>query len=358
METIKYKALSLETRSISSGTVSWQSPSNIALVKYWGKKDRQIPANPSISFTLKNACTKTEVKYKKGQGELRFFFEEKENNAFKLRIEKYIDSISDIYPFLKELDLEIHSKNTFPHSAGIASSASAMSALCLCFCSIEQKLFGNLKNQNDFLRKASYLSRLASGSACRSVYPIVAEWGKFQSFKESSNEVAIPLESKIADVFKTFQNSILIVSSKTKEVSSTIGHELMNTNIYANTRFQQASNHLEFLYNAMCKGNLDTFIEIVEMEALTLHALMMTSSPSFVLMQANSLEIIHRIRAFRAETKLPICFTLDAGPNVHVLYPKVIEKEVRIFINENLKPFCENEIVIEDEVGEGPVLLS
>ena len=128
----------------SDGEVAWRSPSNIALVKYWGKYGRQLPSNPSISFTLKNAHTNMRMKYSSGNGAVTLYFEGERNEQFEQRIKRYIKSINDIYPFLENVDLEIHSENSFPHSAGIASSASAMSALALCLCSIEKKVFNTL----------------------------------------------------------------------------------------------------------------------------------------------------------------------------------------------------------------------
>ena len=144
-----------------NGETTWKSPSNIALVKYWGKYGRQMPANASVSFTLENAFSKTTLKYKNGTGKVVLFFEGEKNEAFGAKIEKFMQSVEDINPFYQELDFEISSTNSFPHSAGIASSASAMSALCMGLCEIENKLFANLSDKDFFLKKASYLSRFA-----------------------------------------------------------------------------------------------------------------------------------------------------------------------------------------------------
>jgi diphosphomevalonate decarboxylase len=360
MEAIKmYDAIELaEAKNALAGSIAWRSPSNIALVKYWGKYGRQLPSNPSVSFTLKNAHTNMRMTYKEGTGNVVLFFEEKRNEAFEGRMAKFMKSIADVYPFLQSLDFQIHSDNSFPHSAGIASSASAMSALCLCLCSIEQQIFGSLQDADEFLQKASYLSRLASGSACRSVYPKLGQWGIHDKIKRSTNQYAVDVSGEVDPVFHTFKNSILIASAKEKSVSSSAGHQLMENNSYAPVRFKQANDNLEKLMVAMKKGDLTTFIEIVEEEALTLHALMMTSTPSYVLMKPNSLELIERVRSFRSKTGLPVCFTLDAGPNLHVLYPANIANEVQAFIQEECKPFCENGLIIEDEVGEGAFLLN
>lgn len=117
--------------------VTWRSPSNIALVKYWGKKSGvQIPANPSISFTLEQCHSETSVALVEKEGkskeiELRFYFDGKANMAFQLKMLKFFQSIQKDFPFLQQHGLLIHSTNSFPHSSGIASSASAMSALAM-----------------------------------------------------------------------------------------------------------------------------------------------------------------------------------------------------------------------------------
>ena len=336
-----------------TGKTAWRSPSNIALVKYWGKYGRQLPSNPSVSFTLKNAHTNMRMNYQPGNGQVVLFFEKERNTAFELRITQFIKSIEDIYPFLQGLNLEIHSDNSFPHSAGIASSASAMSALALCLCSIERQVFGGLTTEAEFLQKASYLSRLASGSACRSVYPKLGQWGDHEKIQGSTNSFAIDVSDAVDPIFHTFKNSILIASAKEKSVSSSAGHQLMENNPYAAVRFKQAKDNLAKLMKAMKEGDINVFIQIVEEEALTLHALMMTSTPSYVLMKPDSLVLIEKIRAYREKTGLPVCFTLDAGPNLHVLYPEHIATQVQAFIKEECQLYCENGLIIEDEVGEG-----
>lgn len=352
--------LIIETTGITPGEVSWKSPSNIALIKYWGKYGKQLPQNPSISFTLDKANTETTLKYSPKKGvdhgiELSFFFEEKENPAFEKKIKSFLESLVDVFPFLKQLQLEIHSKNSFPHSAGIASSASAMSALALCLCSLEDKLFGTLKDDQEFRQKASFIARLGSGSACRSIYPGLAVWGESGEIKESSNLYAIPFNEQ-HEIFSTFHDDILIVSRQEKKVSSRAGHALMQENIYAENRYRQARQRLHTLLHALKTGDLETFGHITEGEALTLHALMMTSNPPYVLMHPNTLHIINAIHDYRAETNHQVYFSLDAGPNIHLLYPDNIKKEVKSFTSEVLAKYCDNDI-LEDNVGKGPLEL-
>ena len=336
------------------GKVGWRSPSNIALVKYWGKKGKQLPQNPSISFTLSECCTETFIQYEKADGfGFKFFFEGQENPAFGAKIEKFLHDNQVYFPFINQLHLTVESRNTFPHSSGIASSASSMSAFVMCLLEIESLLVGPSTGSGT-LTKASYFSRLASGSAARSVFPSMALWGKTESYEGSSDEYAVSLENDIHPVFNTYHDSILIVSGETKSVSSRAGHALMEGNPYAPARYAQANENIKNLLPALKSGDLDTFIIITESEALQLHALMMCSSPSFILMKPNTLGIINKIRAFRNETQIPLCFTLDAGPNVHLLYPESEAEKVKHFINDRLTAYCVDNKWIADRVGDGP----
>lgn len=341
------------------GAVHWRSPSNIAIIKYWGKHGQQLPRNPSLSFTLSSAFTETRLEYEmktadNGQIDLEFLFHGEPNEVFEAKTRAYLESLTAVFPFLKQLALRVQTGNSFPHSAGIASSASGMSALALCLCSLEDQLFGTLGEQAGFDQKASWLARLGSGSACRSIFSYAAVWGATPSVSGSSDEFAVGAEAFLHDTFKTLHDDILIVSSDEKAVSSRDGHALMEGNPFAEPRYAQARARLADLLDVLRAGDWEHFGKIAENEALTLHALMMASNPSFVLMQPNSLKIIELVRAFRAETRLPLFFTLDAGPNVHLLYPEEIITDVRGFIESHLRPLCEGGHVIDDWAGEGP----
>jgi len=354
--------LRLSANQSVEGSTHWISPSNLALIKYWGKHGRQLPRNPSISFTLDTAVTETILQYKSLEKStdsihLDFQFDKKPNEAFRIKLVKFLDSIKDIFPFLAQLHFDIKSSNSFPHSAGIASSASSMSALALCLCSIERTLFGTLKEEKDFYRKASYVARLGSGSACRSVYPTMAVWGETPQVTGSSDLFAIPYEAQLHSIFHDFKDDILIVSKGEKSVSSTAGHGLMEDNIFAENRYAQARTRFADLQIALQKGDLEAFGQITENEALTLHALMMTSEPSYILMRPNTLAQIELLRAFRKDTGHPVYFSLDAGPNLHLLYPSSIVDPVRDFIKSALLPLCEQNKMIADQAGKGPRII-
>jgi diphosphomevalonate decarboxylase len=108
---------------------------------------------------------------------------------------------------------------------------------------------------------------------------------------------------------------------------------------------------------ALKNGDLDTFIQITELEAMTLHALMMSSSPYFLLLEPNTITLIRKIRSFRENTNIPVCFTLDAGPNIHLLYPEAHQEKVHDFIHNELSAYCEQNKWIADQVGNGPFSL-
>jgi len=345
-----------------AGSVGWKSPSNIALIKYWGKYGNQLPLNPSISFTLSQAYTQTSIQYETKKRadqkiDLTFYFEGKLNPKFAKRVKIYLESLNEIFPFLTQLSLTVNTDNSFPHSSGIASSASSMSALALCLCSIERQLFGTLENKEEFMKKASFVARLGSGSASRSIYPKIAVWGEALDFEKASNDFAIPVQPVLHEKFRRFRDDILIVSREAKSISSSDGHMIMSKHRFKEPRIDQAKKRLHFLVKALREGNYQRFGEIVEKEALTLHGMMMTATPAYLLMEPNTIKIIQEIQNFRYRTGLPVFFSLDAGPNVHMLYPASVEEKVKVFVDDRLIKHCKNGEFIKDYLGSGPMEL-
>lgn len=338
-----------------NGSSSWESPSNIALIKYWGKYGVQLPKNPSISFTLSECKTITKINFRpkkeKENINFSFLFDGSLKPSFNKKIDLFINRILTYIPAIKNHFFEIESYNTFPHSSGIASSASSMSSLALCFMEIEKQI--NPKISKDyFMQKASFLARLGSGSATRSIGGPLVYWGTNKTYDDSSLFYGTTMNS-VAPVFKTFQDTILIIDKNEKKVSSTIGHQLMKSNPYAENRFIQANENMSKLKYVLLKGDIDNFIKIIELEALSLHAMMMTSSPSFILLHPNTLAVIKEVYEFRKQTLIPICFTLDAGANVHLLYPHQFFDKAQNFIREKLLKYCVSNKFINDHVGVG-----
>ena len=341
------------------GRIVCESPSNIALIKYWGKFGLQFPINPSLSFTLSNCKTITSIKYcprSQGQGRFDFLYDGKRKKSFENKIEEFFDRISPFCPYLENLFLKINSKNTFPHSSGIASSASAFSSLAFGVVSIEKRYNEKMTEQN-FLNKVSFIARLGSGSGSRSISGPLMIWGENEFHSGSSNFFAVNFGKKIHSLFKNYQNTILIIDDKIKNLSSTDGHKKMNNHPFLNDRKNQARNNLKRIINAISNGDLEVFIKVVEEEAMTLHALMMSSHPPIVLIKFKTLEVIKLLKNFRAKEKIPVCFTLDAGPNVHLLYPEKYKLKVIKFIEQKLIHYCQNNIFINDRIGLGAKLL-
>ena len=341
---------------IEKASFTWQTPSNIALIKYWGKSYPQIPKNASISFTLNNCHTKTTIdflkKEKSMEAEFKLFFEGKEKAEFKPKIAEFFKRIQQYCPYVLEYDMTIHSENSFPHSSGIASSASGLSAIAMCLISLEAALNPGL-TQEFINKKASFLARLGSGSASRSIEGPLVVWGAHPEIEGSSDLFGVPFPYKVHPNFNNYKDAILLVDKGEKQVSSTIGHNLMIDHAYAENRFKQANENLSQMADILQSGDLKAFVSLVESEALTLHAMMLTSIPYFILMKPNTLEVIQKVWQYRQENNSNLCFTLDAGANVHLLYPESEEAPVNHFIENTLSPFCEKKQYIYDHVGAG-----
>jgi diphosphomevalonate decarboxylase len=341
---------------ISSFQTTWSAPSNIALVKYWGKKELQIPCNPSVSFTLNQCRTTTSVRFerlinKQDHVSLAIQYDGKSAPSFEPKVKTFIDRILPYAPYLKDYHLQIDTVNSFPHSSGIASSASAMAALAAVVMDFEQQIYPSLAVE-DQIKKCSFLARLGSGSAARSVEGPLVLWGQHNATPHSSDLFGVRW-TKAADVFKTYRNTILLVDKGQKEVSSTVGHNLMHNHPFAENRFAQAKAHYQVLLTILEKGDMDGFSDLVEREALSLHAMMLTSSPSFILMHPKTIQIIKEVRRYRKTTGLHLTFTLDAGANVHLLYPAHEAEKIDQFIASDLRKYCQDNELIFDRVGTG-----
>ncbi|AQX08084.1 diphosphomevalonate/mevalonate 3,5-bisphosphate decarboxylase family protein [Elizabethkingia ursingii] len=338
--------------NISSQTVTESCPSNIALIKYWGKYENQIPANPSISYTLNHCRTNTTMEFSAGEGfSVQTFLAGNEEQKFAEKIEKYFKNIEQYLPWILKGKYVIRTENTFPHSSGIASSASGFGAIAKCLMQLDSAFSGSISEEVS-LEKASFLARLGSGSACRSLYNGLVVWGNTKEVEGSSDLYAVQYPNdEIHPVFKNFNDWVLLIHEGEKSVSSTVGHGLMKTNPYAERRFQEAHENFATLKDILKTGDLEGFIKLTEHEALTLHAMMMMSDPAFILMKTGTLEVINKIWEFRRITGLPLFFTLDAGANVHLLFPNDIESDkIKIFIKQELLPFTQNGGVVKDEM--------
>nr|WP_262916952.1 diphosphomevalonate decarboxylase [Chryseobacterium aahli] len=342
--------LGKENFDIQSTTVSESCPSNIALIKYWGKYKDQVPANPSISYTLNHCKTNTTIEFLADESfSVQTFLLGNEEVKFAEKIEKYFKNIEKYLPWILKGKYIINTENTFPHSSGIASSASGFGAIAKCLMKLDE-VFSGKNSDEESLRKASFLARLGSGSACRSLYNGLVVWGESDVVEGSSDLFAVKYsDDEIHPVFKDFNDWVLLIHEGVKSVSSTVGHGLMNTNPYAERRFQEARENFIPMKEILKNGDMNAFIKLVEHEALTLHAMMMISDPAFILMKTGTLEVINKIWDFRRETELPLFFTLDAGANVHLLFPNDgSEEKIKTFIEAELLQHTQKNGVVKD----------
>jgi len=343
--------------------ICWRAPSNIALIKYWGKRLGQLPENCSLSISLEKSTTTTSLSFckkKPSEGEIHFeyYFHDQRIAAFEKKIGKVLNDLGSELPFLNDYKLIFHSENNFPHSAGIASSASSMSALALCLVSMEEIVNQKILNPDEFYRRASFIARLGSGSASRSVYGGFVTWGKYFAIVESSDDYATPLIIGKDSRLNLLRDIILIVDSDEKPVSSTSGHALMTLHPYREGRKQQVNSNLDKMISAISNKDYKTIGIIAENEALSLHALLMTSSTEGLLLKPSTLHIIEEIKKFRKATTLDVFFTIDAGPNVHLIYFEDQRAVVLEFVRKNLLQYCEERRWIDDKMGTGPVQLN
>ncbi|MBW6478881.1 MAG: diphosphomevalonate decarboxylase [Bacteroidales bacterium] len=333
------------------GKITYSSPSNIAIVKYWGKEPGdQIPMNPSLSMTLDKCRSFTTVEYEVKKGSdfsVEVIFEGKRSTEIEAKLQRWFTKISYFFSWLKHARLRIESHNNFPHSAGIASSASGMSALAMCLSAIDGHV-RNDKTENPQIQ--SNISRLGSGSASRSVMGPWVIWGKSVAFTDASDEYAVVVPDVHAH-FRKLHDTIIVVDKTPKAVSSRDGHTLMEGHPWRKGRIGQANQNFKELIKALKTGDWKLFQKITENEALSLHALMLASKGGMMLWKGDTVEWMHYLRAERQNKGIPLAFTLDAGANIHLLYPDEAREDILQILKNSHVPYIE---MIHDQTGSGP----
>ncbi len=284
-----------------------QSHPNIALIKYWGNRDDKLrlPSNGSISMNLDGLFTRTTVSFQSSLSSDKLII-----NGHKT-IGKGLERVSSILNLVREMaglkmKAEVTSKNNFPAGAGIASSAAAFSALALA----SSKAAGLDLSETELSR----LARRGSGSASRSIPSGFVEWkmgtGDLDSIAVS---IAPPKHWDLADC-------VAIVSASQKKTGSTEGHALAPTSPLQAARVADAPRRLELCRRAILERDFNALASIVELDSDMMHAVMMTSSPALHYWQPASMAVMKAVRGWR-EGGSPVCYTVDAGANVHVICP-------------------------------------
>lgn len=288
-------------------TATAEALSNIAFIKYWGNRDQalRLPRNASLSMNLAGLKTVTSVTFDADLSEdLIAINGSRAVGAAAARVTQHLDLVRALAGLRARA--RVDSRNTFPSGAGIASSASGFAAL-----TVAATAAAGLELSPEGI---SALARRGSGSASRSVPGGFTEWHMGGS-PTGDDSFAVSIAPKehwdLVDV-------IAVLSAAHKATGSTEGHGLADTSPYQEARVAGAPERLTTCRTALLARDFSAFATVVEEDAIAMHAVMMTSHPPLLYWQPLTVAIIHAVPAWRAEG-LPVCFTIDAGPNVHCL---------------------------------------
>ena len=287
-----------------------QAPANIALIKYMGKLDESlnIPANPSLSYTLNQLQSNVQLETQTFDqdsweplsipGAAPFDL----NPAAQARFLNHLGRIKAYFDY--QGGFIVRSSNNFPHSSGLASSASSFAALTKCAI---QALAELTQKPIPAVEEQAQLSRLGSGSSCRSFFPTWALWEK-----DSVKAIHLPYEHLIHEV--------ILVSHAEKKIGSGQAHQLIKTSPLYQGRNERASNNLKQLLQAFELQSWEEAFNITWREFHDMHSLFSSSTPSFHYMTPTSKKVLKRLQDLWHHHGDGPLVTMDAGPNIHLLY--------------------------------------
>ncbi len=290
---------------------------NIALVKYWGKrnKDLILPFNSSISMTCEGLFTVTTVEFSDNYKQDTVVINDNELLKDERDVFGHIERIRKIANIKQKA--KVVSESNFPVAAGLASSASGFAALTLA----TSKATGLNLNEKEL----TILSRQGSGSSCRSICEGFVQWHKGKK-EDGSDSFAETIAKK--DHWPGFRMIACIVTEKEKKISSRAGMaQTVSTSPYYDGWLKTAEEDLEKIKNGIKEKNLTTVGTAAEHNCLKMHATMMTTKPAIIYWIPQTLEIIQNVLAWREEG-LECYFTVDAGPQVKVMCTKQTENEL------------------------------
>ena len=288
---------------------------NIAFIKYWGNKDNtlRLPVNGSISMNLADLETRTRVTFDSSFPDDIFDLNGKRQSGVSLsRVAAHLNLIRG----LRGISTHAHvmSENNFPSDTGIASSASAFAALTLAAVTA---LGLEIPEPN-----LSRLARRGSGSACRSIPSGFVEWRQGNSDLDSfAVSIAPPDHWDLIDC-------VAIVDEGCKKVSSTEGHASASTSPLQSARVADCARRLDICRNAILKRDFHALSSVMELDSNMMHAVMQTSTPPLFYWDPATVNIMKAVQAWR-QTGLPVAYTIDAGPNVHVICEQSAVESIR-----------------------------
>jgi diphosphomevalonate decarboxylase len=298
----------------TSHTATAIAQPNVAFIKYWGNRDHslRIPSNGSLSMNLAGLETRTRVRFDPEFSSDSLTLNGRPAPELALaRAQAMLNRVRQMSGI--RTSAEITSGNNFPTGTGIASSASAFAALA-----VAASAAAGLRLDEAEL---SRLARTGSGSASRSIPGGFVEW---QAGSRHEDSFAFSIASP---EYWTLTDCIAIVSTEHKPIGSTEGHALADTSPLQNARVADAPRRLDICRRALRTRDFETLADIVELDSNLMHAVMMTSNPRLIYWQSMTLAVMEAVQRWRAEG-LPVCYTIDAGPNVHVICEVVYQPQV------------------------------
>jgi len=317
------------------------APSNIAFIKYWGKKNQELklPENASISMTLDdNISTKTTVEFLEDlENDILEINEENQGGKKLAKVSKFLDIIRKMAGI--NLKAKVISENTFPAGTGLSSSASGFAALALA----GSKAAGlDLKE-----KELSILARLGSGSASRSIPSGFVKWLDGDTSETSYSKTIFEKSHwDLTDV-------VAVVSSEIKQISSTDGQKSTGTSPFYDLRLKNLNQKIEKIEKAIAEKNFTEFGKILEADALELHSIMLTSQPSLIYLSPGSIKIMNQVKEWRKKG-LEVYFSLNTGENIHL----ICKQEDAQKIQTELKKLNFVRRVIASKIGDGARIIN
>lgn len=301
-------------------TATAKASPNIAFIKYWGNTNEELrlPVNGSISMNMDGLATITKVVFDPSASEDQLLINGNEVKGQGLaRVSTVLDAIRGVadVPY----KASVSSENNFPSGAGIASSASAFGALA---CAAVKALDLELS-----VERISRFARLGSGSASRSVPDGFVEWFAGDSDQASfATSIAPPEHWELSDC-------VVILSEGHKKIGSTEGHKLAPSSPFQSVRVLDATRRIDQCREAIHKRDFEQLAHVIQQDSDMMHAVMMTSDPALFYWRPETLRVMNLTRTLRSEG-LPVAYTIDAGPNVHLICESKDADEVsKIFSN-------------------------
>ena len=305
----------------------------------------QWPANDSISMTLEGLHTATRVT-KSAESDHVFIFNgqtTQRDSKSGSKAFKHLDFLQDKFSFTGNLRIE--SENSFPTGCGIASSASGLAALTLAAISAwtDSGSFQELAEKGFSKEELSNLSRMGSGSAGRSIFGGYVKWNKSNTAADQF------INQEVNEDSWTLCDSVVLFSSSEKAVGSTEAHRAAWSSPLFAPRLASLDDRMKAVIDGLKKRDMKKLGEAIEAEALEMHAVIMSAEPSVHYFGKETGEFLAQMRKARKELDLPMYFTIDAGPNVHVIYPQTHKDQVKAWLRTRIK----DENLLHDTVGRG-----